>query len=416
MKRMVCLVLMLALLCFSGANALIAVNGSFSALVTENGENVCLPGVFSAVLKVTENLYSVRSTETNLFSLMTDTGEMLTESKFTLFRKIGENAILFEKDGKYGVMDEKANVKIENEYTWIVSNGAGGYLALRTDVWDSAPDGVYLIDETGYVSPTGVKVASFLMDFSEGLSPALSTENGKYGYLNSEGQWEIRPQYAYADAFMNGFAVATLDSGSGVIDKNGSWQITPKYDFVDIGSENSRAIACVNYGSSANVFSKQDAERIYSFDEDLMGAYVSVSGNSVIAYFEDRVAEYDLSGNEISSVSPSGYLFPAFGGYTIGYDDGKAFLLDAFGNRVLEGYKELTELTTDGENVYFTFVKGDLDVDDYRVGVVDQTGREVLSGDYTLIQEAEKGYLLAENEGGMYLFALSGEMIWKYEY
>ncbi|MBQ6716023.1 MAG: hypothetical protein IJN21_05835, partial [Clostridia bacterium] len=198
--------------------------------------------------------------------------------------------------------------------------------------------------------------------------------------------------------------------------KNGSWQITPKYDFVDVGYENSRVIACVNYGSSVNVFSKDDFEKLYSFDEDLMGAYVSVSGNSVIAYFEDRVAEYDLSGNEISSVSSSGYLFPAIGGHTIGYDDGNAFLLDAFGNRMLEGYKELTELTADGENVYFTFVKGDVDVDDYRVGVVDQTGREVLSGDYTMIQEAEKGYLLAENEGGMYLFALSGEMIWKYEY
>ncbi|MBQ6714907.1 MAG: WG repeat-containing protein [Clostridia bacterium] len=416
MKRIFIFALVFAMLLMPNANALIAVNGSFSALVSENGENVCLPGVFSAVLKVTDNLYSVRSAETNRFSLMTETGEMLTESKYTLFRKIGENAILFEKDGKYGVMDEKANVKIENEYTWIVSNGAGGYLALRTDVWDSAPDGVYLIDETGYVSPTGVKVSSFLMDFSEGLSPALSTENGKYGYLNPEGQWEIRPQYAYADGFLNGCAVATLDSGSGVIDKNGSWQIMPKYDFVDIGNEDSRAIACVNYGSSVNVFSRENFERIYSFDDDLMGAYLSVSGNSVIAYFDHRVAEFDLSGNEIASVLSSGYLFPVTGGYTIGYDDGNAFLLDAFGKRVLDGFRELTELTTDGENVYFTFVKGDVDVDDYRIGVVDQTGREVLSGDYTLIQEAEKGYLLAENEGGMYLFALSGEMIWKYEY
>ncbi len=416
MKRIFIFALLFAMLLTPNANALIAVNGSFSALVSENGENVCLPGVFSAVLKVTDHLYSVRSTETNQFSLMTETGEMLTESKYALFRKIDENAILFEKDGKYGVMDENANVKIENEYSWIVSNGAGGYLALRTDVWDSAPDGVYLINETGYVSPTGVKVASFLMDFSEGLSPALSTENGKYGYLNQEGQWEIRPQYAYADGFLNGCAVATLDSGSGVIDKNGSWQITPKYDFIDIGNEDSRAIACVNYGSSVNVFSRENFERIYSFDDDLMGAYLSVSGNSVIAYFEDRVVELDLSGNEIASVSSSGYLFPVTGGYTIGYDDGNAFLMDSFGKTVLSGYRELTELTSDGQNVYFTFVKGDMDVDDYRVGVVDQTGREILSGDYTLILEAEKGCLMAENESGMYLFSLSGEMIWKYEY
>ena len=387
MKRMVCLMLALFMLSMPGACALIAVNGSFSALVTENGENICIPGVFSGIFKITEELYSVRSADTDKFSLMTKGGEMLTESKFSLFHKIADNAILFQQDGKYGVMDEKANVVVPNEYTWLVSNGAGGYLALRTDVWDNSPDGVYLIGENGYVSPTGVKVASFLMDFSEGLSPALSTDNGKYGYLNPEGQWEIRPQYAYADAFSGGFAVATLDSGSGVIDKKGSWQITPKYDFVDIGSENGLAIACVDYEGSVAVFSKETFDKIYSFDQDLMGAYVAISGNSVVAYFEDRVTEFDLNGNEIASVSPEGYLFPIEGGYTIG-----------------------------DENVYLTFVKGNETVDSYRVGVVDQTGREILASDYTSVIVPEKGFLQAENENGMYLFTLKGELIWAFEY
>ncbi|MBQ2434171.1 MAG: WG repeat-containing protein, partial [Clostridia bacterium] len=192
MKRIFAFALVVSFLFSLNAGALIAVNGSFSALVSENGENIVLPGAFAGIFKITDGLYSVKSSETGKFSLMTEKCEMLTESKYTLFIKIAENAVLFEQDGKYGVMDEKANMTVPPEYTWIVSNGAGGYLALRTDVWDNTPDGVYLIDETGYVSPTGVKVASFLMEFSEGLSPALSTENGKYGYLNCEGQWEIR--------------------------------------------------------------------------------------------------------------------------------------------------------------------------------------------------------------------------------
>ena len=241
MKRMIAFVLALSALFMLSANGLVAVNGSFSALISESGENVVLPGVFTGVFKITDDLYSVKSADTGKFSLMTKEGEMLTESRYTLFNRIAEDAVLFELDGKYGVMDERANVTVPAEYTWLVSNGSGGYLALRTDVWDNSPDGVYLINEKGDVSPTGVKVASFLVDFSEGLSPALSTENGKYGYLNHEGQWEIRPQYAYADAFEGGIAVATLDSGSGVIDKKGSWQITPKYDFVDLGNENGPA-------------------------------------------------------------------------------------------------------------------------------------------------------------------------------
>ncbi len=416
MKRMIAFTLALSMMLMFSANALIAVNGTFSALVSENGENVVLPGVFTGIFRITDDLYSVRSADTGNFSLMTKSGEMLTESQYTLFNRIADNAVLFQKDGKYGVMDESANMIVPAEYTWLVSNGAGGYLALRTDVWDNAPDGVYLIDETGYVSPTGVKVASFLVEFSEGLSPALSTENGKYGYLNHEGQWEIRPQYAYADAFKGGIAVATLDSGSGAIDRKGSWQITPKYDFVDLGNENGPAIACVDYEGSVTVFSKETFKKIYSFDQDLMGAFVSVSGNSIIAYFEDNVAEFDLSGNRIASVSAEGYLFPVEGGCTIGYDEENAFLVDAFGKRILDGYRELTALTNDGTNVYFTFVKGETNVDNYRMGVVDQTGREILSGEYTYILVPEEGYLQAENESGMYLFTLSGEMVWKYEY
>lgn len=416
MKRMIAFALCACMLFLTNASALIAVNGSFSALVSENGENIVLPGVFTGIFKITDELYSVKSAETGKYSLMTAGGEMLTESKYTLFTKLSEDVVLFELNGKYGVMDEKANVIVPAEYTWLVSNGEAGYLALRTDIWDNAPDGVYLIDETGYVSPTGVKVASFLVEFSEGFSPALSTENGKYGYLNSEGQWEIRPQYAYADAFSEGIAVATLDSGSGVIDKKGSWQITPKYDFVDIGNENGPAIACVDYEGSVTVFSKETFKKVYSFDQDLMGAYVSVSGNSVIAHFEDRVAEFDFSGNEITSVKSEGYLFPAKGGYTIGYEGEDAFLTDAFGKRVLDGYRELTELTSDDKNLYFTFVKGEVSIDDYRAGVVDQNGREILTGDYASIIVPEQGFLQAENESGIFLFTLEGELIWKYEY
>ena len=91
-------------------------------------------------------------------------------------------------------------------------------------------------------------------------------------------------------------------------------------------------------------------------------------------------------------------------------------MTDSFGERVLDGYRELTELASDDKNVYLTFVKGQTKVDDYRVGVVDQTGREILPCEYTSVIVPKEGYLQAENENGMYLFSLSGEMIWKYEY
>ena len=416
MKRVLSLILVMMLFLVSTANALVAVNGSFSALIEKNGDTRILPGVFSAIARLSDDLFSVKSADTGRYALMTGSGEMLTESLYTLIRPLSGDRLLFEKDGKYGVMDTKASVIIPNEYTWLIDNGAGGYLALRTDVWDNAPDGVYLIDETGYVSPTGVKVASFLVEFSEGLSPALSTDNGKYGYLNHEGQWEIRPQYAYADAFESGLAVATLDSGSGVIDKTGSWQITPKYDFVDIGSGALGAIACVDYDGGITVFSLDECKKLYSFDQDLLGAYVSVAGNSVIAYFGDRVAEFDYQGNEKVSVSGAGYLFPVHGGYTIAYDGAQARLTDAMGKTVIEGFRELDELTVHDGNMLLTFVDTKGEIDEYLLGVIDQTGKIVLPCEYTHITVPDEGYILAEKESGMYLFTIDGESIWMYEY
>lgn len=413
MKRVICLILLISVFLIPSARALIAVNGSFSALVEENGDTRVLPGVFSAISKLTDDLFSVKNADNGKFALMSGNGEMLTDSRYTLLKMLTNGKILFEENGKYGVMEKDASPVISNDYTWLVENGEGGYLALRTDVWDNSPDGVYLIDETGYVSPTGVKVASFLVDFSDGLTPALSTDNGKYGYLNPEGQWQIRPQYAYADAFVSGAAVATLDSGSGVIDKNGSWEITPKYDFVDIGTS---TIACVDYDGGITVFSLDAYKKLYSFDQDLLGAYVSVSGSSIIAYFEDKVVEFDEMGNEKISVSESGYLFPVNGGYTVAYDGNEARLVDAMGKDVAGGFRELDQLTAFDGSIYFTFVKTDGEIDDYLLGVIDQTGKVILNCEYTSVTVPEEGYMLCENESGMYLFTDKGKLIWQYEY
>ena len=188
-----------------------------------SGETLVEPGVYAAIVPVDGTEYfAALDASKGRYALMDEEGTLLTEAKYSSFRSI-EGGILYAVGELYGVMDASLQPVVPCEYTWIVENGEGGYLALRTDIWDDSADGVYRIDASGYLSPTGVKVASFLMPFSNGLSPALSTENGRYGYLNPDGQWAIRPQYAYADVFVNGRAIATLDSGSGMIDGKGAY-------------------------------------------------------------------------------------------------------------------------------------------------------------------------------------------------
>ena len=58
--------------------------------------------------------------------------------------------------------------------------------------------------------------------------PLLSAENGLYGYVDVNGQWAIRPQFAYAGPFIEGRALASLTTGYGLIDEHGQLGAHPQ--------------------------------------------------------------------------------------------------------------------------------------------------------------------------------------------
>lgn len=411
MKRILAMVLVWLLLA-GAAQASVALNGSFSCLVDKNGDTLIAPHVYSAIIRLKDGLFAARSTENGKFGLINEQGEALTAFSYSEFALLS-GGILFSEGGKYGVMDEAFQTVVPAEYTWLIENGRNGYLALRTDVWDDSPDGVYMIDETGYVSPTGVKVASFLMDFRDGLSPALSTDNGRYGYLNGEGQWEIRPQYAYADEFAGGIAIASLDSGSGVIDKSGRWRITPKYDFISISEGENALIAAVSYKEGVTVFSAESFEETCALNEETQGAYVSVGGKSVIAYLTDRVVRIGWDGRVLASVEGDGYIFPLTETESIIYDQAGAHLVDENGNTLITGVGELDFLFRDAEKSYFMFsdFSGSM-----KVGVMDDAGNILIDCEFDHISVPENGYFAAENASGVTLFDALGGIVWQYSF
>ena len=71
---------------------------------------------------------------------------------------------------------------------------------------------------------------------------AVKGDNGKWGYIDSTGQWAIPPQYDEAGDFRGDYAVASMlpDSADpedeyaetldGIIDLSGAWVLEPKYD------------------------------------------------------------------------------------------------------------------------------------------------------------------------------------------
>ncbi len=408
--------LMLALLICAfafSAHASIAVSGTYSALISDTGETLTAPGAYTDIIALRENeLYAVMNGN-GKYALMDEKGQLLSGAEYSSLSAM-DTGILFGIGEQYGVMNDLLEIVVPCEFTWIVSNNAGGYFAFRTDIWDDFADGVYLIDESGYVSPTGVKVSSFLTPFSGRLAPALSAENGRYGYLNSDGQWAVRPQYAYAEAFENGRAIVTLDSGTGVIDENGNWLITPKYDFVDIGTGENALIAAVSYHSGITVFDKQTVKELYQLDLKIYGAYASVGGNRVYVYTNTGVCVMDETGEEVMSLPEDSYVIPGENGNMIVYTD-CAYLVDAEGNQVSEKYLDISPLGIWNEKGYYVVTRYKDRIDHEIIcGMIDDSGNELIPVVCHLIMMPKAGYVLYEDDAGMSLICLPDEPVWAY--
>jgi hypothetical protein len=73
---------------------------------------------------------------------------------------------------------------------------------------------------------------SILDDLKSGLAPAEI--KGKYGYINSKGEWAIKPKFSFALPFEEELAAVQVGKGSqskaGYVNAKGEWIITAKFD------------------------------------------------------------------------------------------------------------------------------------------------------------------------------------------
>jgi WG containing repeat len=74
------------------------------------------------------------------------------------------------------------------------------------------------------------EIEGMVKEFSEGL--LMGKKNDFVGFINTEGEWVIKPQFEGAKDFKNGFACAKQNGLWGLIDKTGNWVITPRFDHI----------------------------------------------------------------------------------------------------------------------------------------------------------------------------------------
>ncbi len=154
-------------------------------------------------------------------------------------------------------------------------------------------------------------------DFPEGHFYFPAYEKGKYGYINSTGQWVINPKFEWCYFFYEAIAGAKEKGKYGFINTKGEWIAKPIYDSVKHFSQGFAAVGRINeegrmnwdYIDSAGIYlnlkvpalnqvsSFQNGRSIAGEDGFLNFFFFNLKGESVFEakdfYLdENRIAEY----------------------------------------------------------------------------------------------------------------------------
>jgi hypothetical protein len=103
----------------------------------------------------------------------------------------------------------------------MATNFRGGYAAIKTN---ASPSIWKIINAQGRIVSDNIFVSN-MQDFSDGLSLVSifdpTTREHKYGYINTRGEYLVRPVLENADSFENGYARIVYNGKEGLLKTNG---------------------------------------------------------------------------------------------------------------------------------------------------------------------------------------------------
>lgn len=147
------------------------------------------------------------------------------------------------KDGKWSIVDNKGEAVIDKAYEDVVSDEKNVvYRNERLFVSDGT--GYDMIDSSGNVISKQKYEAAHL--FTDTTYAAVKVD-GKWGFIDKEGNMVIEAEYEDARSFMNGKAAVKVNGKWGFIDDTGEMVI--KADFIDAKDFNGSGCAFVKVDS-----------------------------------------------------------------------------------------------------------------------------------------------------------------------
>lgn len=220
-------------------------------------------------------------------------------------------------------------------------------------------------------------------DFSEGL--AAVSLGGKWGFINTAGEEVIPCQYNYTNGltpcFSEGLASVQLGDKLGYIDKTGREIISGQFDDAPSFME---GVAVVGLAEGYNLAGKQ--------------AVINKEGETII----------DFGTYEFCFITgPHGFLEPGFSGGVAAVADGRG-LIDKTGKEIFPtGKYRLMSYEGQGndwggpvEGLIGVFLaEEDKDWTDWKCGVINTTGEEVLPCEYDEILIMNASHVAAKKDG-----------------
>lgn len=345
-RKLLCLLLCAALLCPAALAATYDANlesweaPNYNILFNDEGELLMLFDERYVVSRIGEKQdwfsMAVESENPNepQYALINAEGEQVTDRLFDGFHDATLNTVIFregpEDDCRYGLLNSFGEEILPAEYSVLEPFG-------DTHLYTVDSKGLAtIISEDGTHKPTGFTKMQDMSGWGFGCEPVYAEllavanpDTMRVGFIDTNGEWVIPPQFAYAgdfETYNRGLAVVRDNDGkTGLIDMKGNIVIPVEYDtllttlplYIEASKRDSVTTRTYDESSGVETFTVEytnETNDFYTWDGQLV-----LSGSDSIHIFGSGFYDFekevylDSSGNEIALdvadyCSPSGFF------------------------------------------------------------------------------------------------------------
>jgi hypothetical protein len=224
---------------FQGNGLAVAGRGDRVGLIDRTGNFVADP-VYTYINPYSEGRAAAADGEA--YVVLDENGRVISEKYLYIGNYKSGRAVYYTRTESgaqlYGYLDENGKSVIQPVY-WHATDFEGNRAAVKLN------DGLYAV-----IDRSGKAIKSFecwdMSGFSDGKAAFKASPDGRYGYVDSNGNVVIQPAFIYAGSFRNQRAVASVSGGAkeiyGLINENGKFVILPQYDEIRMLGEDRVAL------------------------------------------------------------------------------------------------------------------------------------------------------------------------------